>query len=458
MELDLNKHQNIYFIGIGGISMSALAKILLTKGFCVFGSDRTESALTNELSEAGATVFIGQSAENISKDIDLVVYTAAIRDDNPELMAARKLHIPCMVRAEFLGMLMQHYKSAVCVSGTHGKTTTTSLISKIMIDAGTDPTVMVGGILPLIGGNLRIGKSENFITEACEYTNSFLSFFPTVEVILNVQADHLDFFKDLDDIRCSFKKYTRLLPENGALVINGEIDNLEYFTNELGCRCITFGINGNFDFSAKNIRYNNYACASYDLYVNNKPVCTANLKLPGEHNVYNSLAALAAAFALGLDIKAAASSISSFTGVDRRFQIKGDFQGVTVIDDYAHHPDEIRATLKALANFPHKKLWVVFQPHTYSRTAAFLDEFAEALSLADAVILSDIYAAREKNTFGISSENLKEKLGKLGKEAYFFPSFEEIEKFIKKNCVNSDVLITLGAGNIYLVGENLLKK
>ncbi len=457
MKLDFNQKQNIHFIGIGGISMSSLANVLLSRGFKVSGSDQKESELTLELKEKGATIYIGQSAENIKDDIDLVVYTAAIHEDNQELCAAKEKNIPCVVRADFLGSLMQNYKKAICVSGTHGKTTTTSLISQIMLDADTDPTIMVGGILPAIGGNTRIGHSDNFITEACEYTNSFLSFFPTIEVILNVQADHLDFFKDLDDIRNSFKKYTRLLPKDGTLVINGEIENLDYFTEGLECNCLTFGINGDFDFTAKNISYDNFAHASFDFYKANNLVGHVKLNIPGEHNVFNCLAALTCAYSLGINLEVACKSVSNFEGVDRRFQYKGEVNGITIIDDYAHHPDEIKATLNAAKKCPHKKLWVVFQPHTYSRTAALFDDFADALSLADAVVLADIYAAREQNTFGITSKDLQKKLTELGSEAYYFESFEEIEKFLLKNCVNSDLLITLGAGDVYLVGENLLR-
>ncbi len=456
MKVDFSKKQHIHFIGIGGISMSSLANVLLSRGFDVSGSDQKTSDLTDELKEKGATIYIDQCAENITDDTDLVVYTAAIHEDNPELIAAKEKDIPCMVRAEFLGELMQNYKQAVCVSGTHGKTTTTSLISQIMLDADTDPTIMVGGILPAIGGNTRIGNSDNFITEACEYTNSFLSFFPTIEVILNVKADHLDFFKDLDDIRNSFKKYTRLLPKDGTLVINGEIEDLSYFIDGLDCNLLDFGINGDFNFTAKNVSYDEFARAKYDLYFDDEFIEKVELNIPGEHNVYNSLAALACAHSLGLDLKAACKSVSSFKGVDRRFQYKGEVGGVTIIDDYAHHPDEIEATLLAAKKCPHKKLWVVFQPHTYTRTAALMDEFATSLSLSDAVVLADIYAAREQNVFGITSENLKEKIANLGCEAYYFDSFDKIENFLLENCVNGDLLITLGAGDVYLVGENLL--
>ena len=435
--------------------MSALANVSLTKGLTVSGSDSKESELVDELRAQGAKIAIGQRAENITEDIDLVVYTAAISDSNPELAQAKAMGIETMVRADFLGLLMKEYETVICVSGTHGKTTTTSLISQILLDEESDPTIMVGGMLPSIGGNARIGHSGSLITEACEYTNSFLSFFPTMEVILNVQADHLDFFKDLDDIRHSFREYTRLLPDDGTLIINGEIENLSYFTEGLECRIFTFGLDGDFDFTAKNIT-NELACDSFDVYHGEECIGHVDLKIPGRHNIFNALAAVAAACALGLPIDHACASISSFRGVDRRFERKGSFNGVTLIDDYAHHPDEIRATLTAALDYPHEKLWVIFQPHTYSRTKAFLDEFADALSLADAVVLTDIYAAREVNTFGVSSKDIQERILAKGKDCYYFDTFEESETFLKENCKHGDVLITMGAGDVYLVGENLL--
>lgn len=457
MKLDLTQKKKVHFIGIGGINMSALANVLLSRGFEVSGSDSKSSELTDELSEKGAEIFIGQRASNITSDIQLVVYTAAIKDDNPEMEEVLRLNIPRMTRAEFLGHLMKNYKRSICVSGTHGKTTTTSLISHIFLDAEADPTVMVGGMLPDIGGNLRIGYSENFITEACEYTDSFLSFFPTTEIILNVKADHLDYFKDLDAIRKSFRKYTRLLPKDGTLIINGEIEELSYFTEGLECAVSTYGINGDFDYTAKNITYNDLACGQYDLYVKGEFICCVTLSIPGEHNVSNSLAAIAAAHSCSLDIKKAAASLASFGGVDRRFQVLGQVGGVTVIDDYAHHPDEITATLKAALKYPHKKLWLVFQPHTYSRTKALLNEFARALSAADCVVLPDIYAAREKNTFEISSEDLRKKLEDIGCESYHFSTFDEIENFLLQNCTPGDLLITMGAGDVVNIGKTCLE-
>ncbi len=458
MEFDFNEKKKIHFIGIGGISMSALAHIMLDRGFKVSGSDTSASQITDELAAAGADIKIGQRAGNITGDIDLVVYTAAIPEDNPELLKARAENIPVMVRADFLGRIMRMYDRAICVSGTHGKTTTTSLLSKIMLDAGCDPTINVGGILPDIGGNYRIGDSGDFLTEACEYTNSFLSFFPDMEIILNVQADHMDFFKDLDDIRSSFKRFTRLLPDDGTLIINGEIDDLSYFTDGLNCSVVTFGLSEDCNFYAKNITYNESACAGFELYAYGVSKGYVRLQIPGKHNVYNALAALAAASCLGIDSDSACAAAADFRGVNRRFQIKGTVCGTTIVDDYSHHPDEIRSALDTALKYPHKKLWVVFQPHTYTRTHAFLEEFADALSLADAVILAEIYAAREKNTLNISSNDLKKLLDKAGVEAYYFPTFDEIENFLLKTLVNGDLLITMGAGDVYIIGDKLLGK
>ncbi|MBE6016054.1 MAG: UDP-N-acetylmuramate--L-alanine ligase [Lachnospiraceae bacterium] len=456
MVLDSEKY--IHFIGIGGISMSSLANILLTRGYKVSGSDSKESALTKELEELGAKIHIGQSADNISDEIGLVVYTAAISDDNPELMAVREANIPELTRADFLGRLMREYDNVICISGTHGKTTTTSLISQIFLDAEKDPTILCGGIIPVIGGNTRIGHSGHMIAEACEYTNSFLSFFPRIAVILNVQADHLDFFKDIDDIRASFKKFASLLPDDGALVINGEIDNISYFTDGLNCKVVTYGMGEGFDFTAENITFDAFACGGYDLVKNGQVIGHVQLSIPGEHNVSNSLAAAAVADLCGIDTETILNGLGRFSGVERRFEFKGILGGATVIDDYAHHPDEINATLSAAIKYPHKKLWVVFQPHTYTRTIALMDEFASALSRADTVILPDIYAAREKNIYGVSSGDLQKKIAELGTESYYIPEFDDVENFLLENITEGDLLITMGAGNVVEIGDYLLGK
>lgn len=456
-KLDFNTPAKIHFTGIGGISMSALAEIMLSRGFTVTGSDTKESDITKHLESLGAIIYYGQKKENISGDTEVLIYTAAVKADNPELVAASDKNIPILTRAEFLGQIMKNYPVAIGVSGTHGKTTTTSMLSQIMLEAGTDPTILVGGIMPAIKGNTRVGHSDKMITEACEYTNSFLSFSPTIGIILNVAADHLDFFKDLDDIRHSFRKYAELIPENGALIINSDIDNVTYFTDGLKCNVITVGSNPEKSmYSAANISYDEFARGSYDLVVNGEIKCRITLKVTGEHNIYNSLASIAAAHYMGIDDNSILAGLQQYGGTDRRFQYKGKIGNVTIIDDYAHHPDEIRATIKTAKHYPHKKMWVVFQPHTYTRTKALLPEFAKALSDADTVILADIYAAREKNTLGISSKDIMNQIKELETETYYFPSFNEIENFLLENCSSGDLLITMGAGDVVKIGDHLL--
>lgn len=458
-QIDFNKKEHVHFTGIGGISMSALAEILISKGFTVSGSDSKESELTIRLKKLGADIVYGQSAENITKDIDVVVYTAAVKADNPELVAAKEYSIPTLTRAQLLGEIMKNYPTAIGVSGTHGKTTTTSMISQILLDSNTDPTILVGGMFKPINGNARVGHSDVFITEACEYTNSFLSFYPSVAIILNVREDHMDFFKDIDDIRNSFHRFARLVPDNGSVIINSAIDDYDYFTNDLKCNVITFGLDpAKSMYSAESIKYNEFACPEYDLVINGVKSVHIELKVPGEHNILNSLAAIAAACNMGIDVDNIAASLSKYSGTDRRFQYKGKVNGFTVIDDYAHHPDEIRATLTAARNYPHKNLWCIFQPHTFTRTKAFMSDFAKSLSLADKVILADIYPARETDNLGISSETLLNELKSLGTEAYYFHSFDEIKEFAIKNCINGDLLITMGAGDVVLIGDELISK
>ena len=456
-QIDFNKPCRVHFIGIGGISMSGLAEILLEEGFTVSGSDMKDSDLCRHLWEAGARVTIGQAAENI-EDPDVVVFTAAIHPDNPEFAAARDRGIPMLSRAELLGELMKNYGEAINVAGTHGKTTTTSMISEILLQAGKDPTITVGGMLPSIGGNIRVGGSDYFVAEACEYTNSFLSFFPTVSVILNVEADHLDFFKDIDDIRHSFREFILRLPqdERGLLVFNGDIREPEYFLSGLGCRVLTFGHGENCDYRAEDISYDEFARPSYTLMEKGQDRGRISLGVTGEHNVYNSLSAIAVARSLGMEIPEIAAALKAYKGTERRFEYKGQVRGFTIIDDYAHHPQEIEATLRTAAMYPHKKLWVAFQPHTYSRTKALLPEFAKALSGADSVILADIYAAREKNTVGITSADLAEKIAETGTDVHYLPDFESIRKFILDHVEEGDLLITMGAGNIVDIGNQLI--
>lgn len=456
-EIDFKKPIHVHFMGIGGISMSGLAEILLKEQFTISGSDMKPSALTEHLTSLGATIFYPQKAENIIPGIDVIVYTAAIRANNEEFIEAKRQNIPMLTRAELLGQLMKNYDTPIAVSGTHGKTTTTSMLSHILLAGEKDPTISVGGILHAIGGNIRVGNSDVFVTEACEYTNSFLDFHPMISIILNVEEDHMDFFKDIEDIRNSFHKFASLLPSEGALVINKNIDQIETITQGLPCKVITYSETQEADYHAANISFNEIGNASFDLLKHGVFVRRIQLSVAGNHNVSNALSVLAVADLLEIPLDVAQEGLLSFTGTDRRFQYKGERNGFTIIDDYAHHPTEIKATLTSVQNYPHREVWCIFQPHTYTRTKAFFHEFAEALSLADHVILADIYAARETDTLGMSSEALAEELKGLGADAYYLSSFEEIEKFVLKKCVHGDVLITMGAGDVVNIGNSLLQ-
>ena len=455
-QINFHQPEHIHFIGIGGISMSGLAEILLGAGFQISGSDSKPSSLTNHLEELGAKVFYGQCAENISDTYHCVVYTAAIHPDNPEYARCVELNLPMLSRAELLGQIMKNYKTAIAVSGTHGKTTTTSMFSSVLLAADTDPTISVGGILEAIGGNIRVGKSQNFITEACEYTNSFLSFYPTLSIILNIEEDHMDFFKDLEDIMNSFRRFAQRLPKDGILIINKEIKDYEKVTEGLECKVITYGMDPSCTYHAENITFNAQGYGEFDVMHHHANLGHITLSVPGMHNVSNALAVIAASRKLGISMECIQAGLLGFGGANRRFQYKGSLNGVTIIDDYAHHPTEIRTTLEAAKNYPHREIWCVFQPHTYTRTKAFFKEFAQSLSLADHVVLADIYAARETDTLGMSSELLQKEIAALGADSYYFPSFAEIEEFLKSHCIHGDLLITMGAGDVVNIGENLL--
>ena len=455
-EIDFKTPIHVYFVGIGGISMSGLAEILLSEGFQISGSDMKESPLTKKLSSLGACIYYGQTVSHIDKSVDLVVFTAAIHEDNPEYIAMKNLGIPSLTRAELLGQLMRNYKYPIAISGTHGKTTTTSMAAEVLLASDTDPTLSIGGILKSIEGNIRIGKSPYFVTEACEYTNSFLSFFPKIGIILNVEEDHMDFFKDIHEIVDSFHKFAGLLPADGALIINDEIEHKETIMKDLNCSILRYGFSPDCDYCATDISYNELGHGTYTLIRKDKPSCKVSLGVPGLHNISNSLAIFALSDLLQLPEENTLKALKAFTGTDRRFEYRGQIGGITIIDDYAHHPTEITATLTAAKNFPHKTLWCIFQPHTYTRTKAFLKEFALALSAADKIILAPIYAARETDTLGISSVTLQKEIENLGKECLHFDTFDEIENFLLQNSINGDLLITMGAGDIVKVGENLL--
>lgn len=456
--IDFEHPNHIYFMGIGGISMSGLAEILLKEGFRISGSDAKESGFTDRLSALGATVVYGQRSENITDDIDCVVYTAAIHPDNPEYRTAMEKQIPMLTRAELLGQMMRRYRRSIAVSGTHGKTTTTSMLSHILVKAGTDPTISVGGVLPLIGGNIRVGGNDTFLLEACEYTNSFLSFSPTMEIILNVEADHLDFFKDIDDIRSSFHRFVERLPEDGTVIIDSRIRAYRELVRDFPGRVVTVGTEGA-DIYAEELLYDEYGCPSFVPVAFGEALSRVQLAVPGEHNIFNALAAIAAGLELGLPAARIREGLQDFRGTVRRFEKKGELNGATIIDDYAHHPQEIEATLRAAEHYPHRELWCVFQPHTYSRTRALLPEFGRALELSDHVLLADIYAARETDTLGVSAADVERAINAdTPGKALYLSSFEEIERYLMEKLSPGDLCITMGAGDIYRVGEELLQK
>ncbi|MBQ9157064.1 MAG: UDP-N-acetylmuramate--L-alanine ligase [Eubacterium sp.] len=456
--INFNNPIHVHFIGIGGISMSGLAEILLDRRFTVSGSDMKASDITAHLEKTGAKVAIGQAARNITDDIDLVVYTAAIHEDNPEFAAAREKNIPMMSRASLLGQIMANYLKSIAVAGTHGKTTTTSMLTHILLTGDLDPTVSVGGMLDRIGGNIRVGQSDVFLTEACEYTNSFLEFYPLYSIILNVEEDHMDFFKDLEDIKHSFHTFASQTASDGCIIINGDMPHTDEILSGLTQKAIRFGLNQGNDYSAADIAYDREGNASYTLLIEGEPSGRISLKVKGIHNVMNSLAAIACARSIGMAVDQIAAGLLSFGGTHRRFEFKGKIGDVTVIDDYAHHPTEIQATIRAAKEYPHDDLWVVFQPHTYTRTLAFLPQFAKVLSESDHVVLADIYAAREPDTGLVSSRDIYELIREAGCDVHYFPSFAEIEEYLFAKVKGHDLLITMGAGDVVNIGEEMLKK
>lgn len=449
--------EHIYFIGIGGISMSGLAEILASRGHQVSGTDVKETAVTKHLQSLGIHINFEHRAENITDDITLVVYTAAIHDDNPELRAAHEKGIRIMDRAHLLGQIMDEYHDSVAVSGTHGKTTTTSMVSEILLAAEKDPTITVGGILPTIGSNLRIGNSPYFVAEACEYFDSFLQFNPFIAIILNVESDHLDYFKTLENIRRSFHAFAQRVPDKGLLVISEKIDHVEELTDGLTCHVETFGLSEKANWRAENIVHEADGRNSFDVYHNSAFFTTIHLHIPGEHNITNALAAIAASAFLGAVPEDCVKGLHHYTGTERRFQLKGKKDGITVIDDYAHHPTEIKAALAAAQNVQHNTTWCVFQPHTFSRTRFLFDEFGEAFGDADEIIIADIFAARETDDGTVSAAQLADRIAQTGKSARYVGDFAAIEAYLREHCKSGDLLMTVGAGDVYKIGENFLK-
>lgn len=450
--------RNIHFIGIGGSSMSGLAEILKNLGYTVSGSDMKTSEVTKKLENIGITVYPFHNEENI-KNPDLVVYTVAVKEDNPEIIKARSLNIPVIDRATLLGEIMKTYPFSIAISGTHGKTTTTSMVSTIMLESKMDPTIHIGGELSIIGGNTKIGGHKYFITEACEYFGSFLKFHPFLAVILNIELDHVDYFKDIEHIKDTFFQFASLVPKDGYVVACVDDVNVCELLGKLSCNIITYGIsNEEAIWSAKSINFDGKGCASYTLTYKGEKVADITLSVPGIHNVSNSIAAAASCYALGCTIDAIKDGLYKFTGTHRRFETKGAVDGIRVVDDYAHHPSEVRATLKAAKNMGYSKIWCVFQPHTYTRTKSLMREFASAFSCADTVIVSDIYAAREKDSGEVHASMLAEKLVSQGVDAIYISSFEAIVDFLENNASPGSLIITMGAGDIYKVGEMFLKR
>ena len=448
----LKKGRHGHLIGIGGVSMSPLAEVLSGLGLVITGSDISESERTDRLRRLGMNIKIGHDASNIGPDTEFVVRTAAAHDDNPEIAKARELGIPVFERTQAWGAIMPGYKNALCISGTHGKTTTTSMCTHILMAAEKDPTVMIGGTLPLLKASHRVGKGDTIVMESCEYYNSFWAFYPTVAVILNIEADHLDFFSGIDDIKHSFRVFASHVKKGGYIVANHDDKNAMEAVAGLGQKLVTFGLTSEADVYAENI-VSIGANTKFDLMHNGKFVESIDLHVPGLHNVKNALAAAAATLCIGVKPTAIKYGLAGFSGAGRRFEFKGKFNGADVYDDYAHHPGEVKALIDTVEKLGYKRTILVFQPHTYSRTKALFDDFVQQLRRPDIVYLAEIFAAREKNTLGISSKDLAEKI----EGARFFPSFEEIEESLRKEAQPGDLILTVGAGNVYKIGEDLLE-
>ena len=436
----------VHLVGIGGVSMRPLGLVLKGMGMVVTGSDMNSSVSTDELIQKGIPVFIGHNASNI-EGADCIIRTAAAHNDNPEIAAARVSGIPTFERAEAWGVIMQAYKNAICISGTHGKTTATSMVTHILMEAQWDPTVMIGGYLPILKAGHRVGEGDSIIMESCEYCDSFLNFFPTLAVILNIEADHLDYFKDLADVEKSFRKFAQLATDR--ILANGDDPHVKETLE--GLSYITFGFNENNRITAANISAD---WKHFDVICDGALYCHLDLAVVGRHNVLNALAAAGTAWILGIDGSTVAAGLSTFTGADRRMQFKGNYNGADIYDDYAHHPDELRATIEAVRTMNYKRMVLAFQPHTYTRTNALFDDFVCELKKADQVVLAEIYAARERNTVGISSQDLIEHIP----GSIYCQTLQQVTKCLKEIAQEGDVILTVGAGDIFRAGEALFEK
>lgn len=447
----LKEVKRVHFIGIGGSGMCPLAEILFNEGYELSGSDNNETDTLARIRNMGIPVVLGQKAENI-KGAEMIVYTAALLPDNPELVAAKESGIPTFERADLLGAVTRMYGNCYCVCGTHGKTTVSSMLTQIMIQCGKDPSAVIGGKLPLMQSNGRVGKSDNMICEACEFKDTFLHLSPDVAVILNVDADHLEYFKNIENIIKSFHKFSLMATK--ALIINGDDANTLKAVEGVGNKdIITFGIGKNNDFYADNIEVVN-AFAHFDVYKHGEKVGSVTLKVPGRHNICNSLAALAAADYNGIEIGEAIKSLEQFAGACRRFEILAKTHGLTIADDYAHHPAELKVTLEAAMEMGYKRVWAVFQPFTYSRTKELMDDFAEVLQIPDKCVMTEIMGSREVNTDGVYTSQLAEKIP----GSVWFNTFEEVSDYVLQNAAEGDLIITLGCGDIYKAAKMMIKK
>ena len=457
--MDFSQYKRIHCLGIGGIGLSAVAEILRDRGYIVSGTDINPSKVTRHLEYLGIKVYTSHEAENV-EGVDAIVYSAAVSEENPEVVRARELGIPLFSRAEVLGMIMDDYENSVAICGTHGKTTVTSMTSLILRNAEYKPTILVGGNLPQINGNVEIGCTKYFVTEACEYMDSFLQLRPSIGVILNIDSDHLDYFKDMDHIVKSFSTFVEQIPEGGIIIAFGDNPFVRSILKGHKNK-ITYGYSESNDFYAENISFNESGYPSFDIFHKGDRIVSLELSVPGEHNVLNAMAAFVTASYLGVDNGTIASTLKEYSGTNRRFDFIGTTDnGVKVIDDYAHHPTEIKATLAAARNVKHNKLWLIFQPHTYTRTKALFNEFVDAFEDTDVVILTDIYAAREKDIYNISSYKLMNamKVKHPDKPVYYVKDFEDIARYIEKFAGKDDIVMTMGAGDVYKVGDMLLHK
>ncbi|RJO59971.1 UDP-N-acetylmuramate--L-alanine ligase [candidate division WS5 bacterium] len=449
---------NYHFIGIGGVGMSALAQILASRGKNVSGSDLVENQITKNLQKQGVRVYLGHSEKNISKDIERAVITAAITDKNPEVKGAKKLGIPIITRGELLGELMSE-KVGIAITGTHGKTTTSSLISHIFEDARLDPTIVVGGEVRNIGSHAKDGKGKYFIAETCEYKRFFKDIHPDIAVITNIEEDHLDYYKDLEDIKSAFADFTGNVKDGGTLIACFDDENVREVADSFSGRVVSYGIaNGGLNYRASDFMIEE-GRQRFNVYKNGSDLGVFEIQIPGIHSILNATSCVAAALECGIKIGTIRDSIASFTGAGRRMEEKGEKGGITVIDDYAHHPTEIQATLRAIKSFyPKRKVWCVFQPHQHSRTRMLLNNFVDALTEADEVIIPTIYPVRDtkEDIASVSGEDLSKLLAKKNKASHYIPEFKDVARYLKENAKENDIIVTMGAGPVNEVGEMYL--